>query len=157
ENDVDLLTLGLSTFPTVHPPPPPHPPLYTNQSLFPVPVVAAGKSPTIPPPFPWSTDRRATVHNLNYLLSKQISMISGDVYCKRFERRYTMDLDLQSRFEEIKAFVAATMDNMRHRAPGVWLNPNLPRCRFCKQENNIRPVIDGDTTSASGSAKQMDR
>ncbi|GFP89928.1 hypothetical protein PHJA_001136600, partial [Phtheirospermum japonicum] len=150
-----------------HPPPPPHPPLYTNQSLFSVPVVAAvrprwkpsfeGKSPTIPPPFPWSTDRRATVHKLNYLLSKQISMISGDVYCKRFERRYTMDLDLQSRFEEIKAFVAATMDNMRHRAPGVWLNPNLPRCRFCRQENNIRPVIDGDTTSASGSAKQMDR
>ncbi|KAI3448051.1 hypothetical protein Pfo_004716 [Paulownia fortunei] len=100
-----------------------------------------GKSVTISPPFPWSTNRRATVHGLNYLLSKQISSISGDVQCKRCERQYTMEFDLQQKLMEIGSFIAENKASMHHRAPKIWLNPTLPGCRFCEQENSVRPVI----------------
>ncbi|CAI9786350.1 unnamed protein product [Fraxinus pennsylvanica] len=30
---------------------------------------------------------------------------------------------------------------MHDRAPGLWINPNLPRCRYYKQENCAKPII----------------
>ncbi|KAL2512223.1 hydroxyproline-rich glycoprotein family protein [Abeliophyllum distichum] len=100
-----------------------------------------GKSATVPPPFPWATNQRATVYSLNYLLSENIFTITGDVQCKRCEQKFSMEYDLQQKFIEVGSFIAKNRRGMHDRAPGVWINPNLPTCRICKQENSVKPII----------------
>ncbi|KAI3474052.1 hypothetical protein Pfo_028840 [Paulownia fortunei] len=31
-------------------------------------------------------------------------------------------------------------DDMRHRAPAAWMNPTLPDCKFCQQNNCVKPI-----------------
>ncbi|XP_022725058.1 uncharacterized protein LOC111281641 [Durio zibethinus] len=100
-----------------------------------------GKSETVTQPFPWATTHRATVHSVNYLLSKQIFTITGDVQCKRCERQYEIAYDLKGKFAEIGTFIAEKKNAMHDRAPPVWMNPVLPKCKFCDQENSVKPVI----------------
>ncbi|CAK9142591.1 unnamed protein product [Ilex paraguariensis] len=100
-----------------------------------------GKSDTVPAPFPWATTRRATVHSLNHLLSNQIFAISGEVHCKRCEQQYEMEYDLREKFVEVGSFVVENKAAMHDRAPSVWMNPILPTCRFCEQENSAKPII----------------
>lgn len=106
-----------------------------------------GKSDTIPPPFPWATNRRATVHTLDYLLSKQLFTISGDVQCKRCERKYQLEYDLREKFLEIGTYIAENKAAMHDRAPDIWMNPLLPTCQFCKQENSVKPIISEEKSS----------
>ncbi|XVE93560.1 hypothetical protein REPUB_Repub01dG0205400 [Reevesia pubescens] len=100
-----------------------------------------GKSETVPPPFPWATAHKATVHSVNYLLSKQIFTITGEVQCKRCERQYDIAYDLKDKFAEIGSFIAENKSAMHDRAPNVWMTPVLPKCKFCDQENCVKPVI----------------
>ncbi|CAH9116111.1 unnamed protein product [Cuscuta epithymum] len=100
-----------------------------------------GKSEFIPPPFPWSTDKRATIQPLSYLVSNKISTITGDVQCKRCERTYVIEFDLHQKFYEIGRFIMENKAIMHDRAPEMWRNPVLPTCRFCEQENSAKPVI----------------
>lgn len=100
-----------------------------------------GQSETVPPPYPWATSHRATVHTLNYLLSIPIPTITGDVQCKRCERQYEMGYDLKTKFTEIATYIAQNKESMHDRAPSVWRNPVLPKCKFCDQENSAKPVI----------------
>ncbi|KZV22794.1 hypothetical protein F511_24841 [Dorcoceras hygrometricum] len=100
-----------------------------------------GKSEMVQPQYPWATNRRATVYSLSYLLSKQIHSISGDVQCKRCERQYSMEYDLRQKFIEIGTFIAENKSLMHDRAPKIWMNPTLPTCRFCEQENSVKPII----------------
>ncbi|GFP83703.1 hypothetical protein PHJA_000513800 [Phtheirospermum japonicum] len=139
ENHADFLSLSLSTpSPAAHAPPPPHhqPPAAAaaNHGIGP------GKAITIPPPYPWATTRRATAHGLHYLLAKGINTISGAVQCKRCDRRFDVEHDLQKRFSEVAILVMKKKDDMRHRAPPEWMNPSLPDCRFCEQRNCAKPV-----------------
>ncbi|TYI37483.1 hypothetical protein ES332_A03G214500v1 [Gossypium tomentosum] len=101
-----------------------------------------GKSETVEPPFPWATNYRATVYNINYLLSeKNISKITGFVQCKKCEKQYSMDFDLKEKFSEIGSFIAENKNSMHDRALLSWLNPVLPKCKYCNQENSAKPVI----------------
>ncbi|MBA0556961.1 hypothetical protein Golob_027021 [Gossypium lobatum] len=101
-----------------------------------------GKSETVEPPFPWATNHRATVYSINYLLSeKNISKITGIVQCKKCEKQYSMDFDLKEKFSEIGSFIAENKNSMHDRALLSWLNPVLPKCKYCNQENSARPVI----------------
>ncbi|KAL3843472.1 hypothetical protein ACJIZ3_000875 [Penstemon smallii] len=100
-----------------------------------------GKSATVPPPFPWATNLRATVHSLNYLLTNQINTINGDVQCKRCERQYKISFNLQEKFNDIGSYIAQNKAQMHDRAPAVWMIPAFPTCRFCEQENSAKPVI----------------
>ncbi|KAG8364320.1 hypothetical protein BUALT_Bualt19G0116500 [Buddleja alternifolia] len=100
-----------------------------------------GKSDTVPIPFPWATDRRATVHSLDYLRSKQITAISGDVQCRKCDRHFKLEFDLHEKFFEIGRFVVENKASMCHRAAKEWQSPTLPNCRFCDQENCVRPII----------------
>ncbi|KAJ4968398.1 hypothetical protein NE237_015099 [Protea cynaroides] len=59
------------------------------------------KTETIPIPYQWATNRRATVHNMEYLLSNGIHTISGEVQCKQCERKYEIEYDLKSKFIEV--------------------------------------------------------
>ncbi|XP_027118610.1 uncharacterized protein [Coffea arabica] len=100
-----------------------------------------GKSENIPPPYPWATTRRATVHTLDYLLSNGLNRIRGEVQCKRCDEKYEMEFDLQNKFAEIATFIAKNKDSLHDRAPNVWMNPCLPNCKFCDQSNSVKPIL----------------
>lgn len=99
------------------------------------------KGQEIQPPYPWATTKRATVHSIDYLDSKHMKIISGQVQCKRCEREYVMELDLHENFLEIGSFLAKNKSVMHDRAPASLMNPVLPTCKFCNQENSVKPLI----------------
>ncbi|XP_011048771.1 PREDICTED: uncharacterized protein LOC105142701 [Populus euphratica] len=100
-----------------------------------------GKGEAVPVLYPWAMDRRAMVHSLDYLLSRRIETITGLVQCKRCEKQYELGFDLRAKFVEIGAFISQNKSFMHDRAPSDWMNPVLPRCQFCDQENSVKPVI----------------
>lgn len=118
------------------PPPPPHRPR-RNPTETPPP----GKSATIPAPYPWAEDRRCTLRTLTYLLSHNIFFITGEVQCKKCDRQYTMEYNLEQKFKEIATFIGENMENMNDRAPKIWMSPALPNCRLCKESNCVKPVM----------------
>ncbi|PWA43962.1 hypothetical protein CTI12_AA410840 [Artemisia annua] len=101
-----------------------------------------GKSATVEPPFPWATDRRAQVHSMKYLLDKGIKTISGDGECKRCQKVFQIEYNLEEKFSEIAEYVAKNKFDLCDRAPKVWTNPVLPKCNFCNQDNCVKPVIN---------------
>ncbi|KAM3217377.1 hypothetical protein P3L10_026820 [Capsicum annuum] len=103
--------------------------------------IKQGKSEVITPPYPWMTSRRAIVHTLDYLISNKITIISGEVQCKKCEQQYQIKFDLQEKFKEIAAFILRTRSLMHDRAPIIWMNPNLPNCKYCNQINCVKPII----------------
>ncbi|OAY23456.1 uncharacterized protein LOC110605849 [Manihot esculenta] len=100
-----------------------------------------GKSENVPPPFPWATNRRATVHSLNTLLSNNIETITGAVQCKRCEKQYVKEFNLQEKFRLVGEYIAENKHSMHDRAPDRWMNPELPNCDYCNQERCVKPVI----------------
>ncbi|XP_061372687.1 uncharacterized protein LOC133315130 [Gastrolobium bilobum] len=100
-----------------------------------------GKGDTVPVPFPWATDRRATVHSLSYLLEKQIFTITGEVQCKKCERKFELGFDLKEEFAQLWSFISKRKPTMHDRAPSAWMNPVLPTCKYCKQENCVKPIV----------------
>lgn len=103
-------------------------------------TVRPGKSEIIMAQYPWATTRRATIYTLEYLLSKGLNIISGEVQCKRCDKQYEIEYDLQQKFQEISSFVSKNKFSMRDRAPPCWMNPTLPNCKFCDQSNCVKPV-----------------
>jgi len=132
--------------------PPPQPPS-TNLETAPIPcrgragrkpsiqALKQGKSEAVSAPYPWATTRRATVHSLDYLLSKGINVISGNLYCKRCDKQYEVEYDLRQKFMEVACFVSKNKCGMHDRAPAIWMNPSLPNCEFCDQNNYVRPAV----------------
>ncbi|XP_038895979.1 junction-mediating and -regulatory protein-like [Benincasa hispida] len=95
----------------------------------------------IEPPYPWSTDRRAVIHELKYLQSNNIVTIKGEVKCKKCEQKYEMEYDLMNKFNEIARFIEYEKDSMHDRAPKCWTKPILPNCNLCNKERCVEPVI----------------
>lgn len=103
------------------------------------------KNTPIKPPYPWSTEHQAVVHDLNYLRENQILTITGDVRCDRCEKQYTIEYDLMTKFEEIASFIEKNKATLHDRAPESWTNPNFLDCKLCGEENCVRPTIpEGD-------------
>ncbi|KAL4555667.1 hypothetical protein LXL04_038294 [Taraxacum kok-saghyz] len=102
---------------------------------------AHGKSPTIPPPYPWATNHRATVHRLKHLTDGGINTISGVVQCKRCGQTFEIEYDLKTKFYAISRFVTDNKYMLRDRAPVVWMNPALPKCKLCGEDNVLKPVM----------------
>lgn len=103
------------------------------------PVLGEGKSDTVPPPYPWATKYRATVHSLKYMESNQISTITGQVQCKRCEQKYELEYPLVDKFNEVGKFIQDNIATMHDRAPSIWMNPVLPTCELCGQET--KPIM----------------
>ncbi|KAK6779687.1 hypothetical protein RDI58_021871 [Solanum bulbocastanum] len=99
------------------------------------------KNETITPPYPWATSRHAIIHTLDYLVSKEITNISGDVQCKKCQQQYKIQYDLQEKFNEIAKFIFKNKKNMHDRAPPIWMDPKLPNCKYCNQRNCVKPII----------------
>lgn len=103
----------------------------------------AGKQDTILPPYPWATNRRATVHSLNHLSAHGITSVEGEVHCRRCGRRERLTLDIQTKFDEIKAFILSNYHMMHDRAPAQWMSPAFAECGACEQPGCVRPVVAG--------------
>ncbi|KAH0926134.1 hypothetical protein HID58_018390, partial [Brassica napus] len=73
------------------------------------------KEETIPPPYPWATNKRGTIQSLENLESKQITTITGDVQCKHCDKV--------------------------ERAPTFWTNPDPMRCDLCGRDKAVKPLI----------------
>ncbi|XP_055819518.1 uncharacterized protein LOC129888590 [Solanum dulcamara] len=140
-NNDEMLTLSLSfPSPTVPPPPPPPPPPSSRRPRKRK-LSRISKSETIPPPYPWATNRRAMVHSLNVLNSNRISTITGEVQCRKCERKYEIGFNLHEKFAQVGSFISLNKEFMRDRAPNIWMNPVYPNCKYCEQENSVRPII----------------
>ncbi|KAK7412633.1 hypothetical protein VNO78_04146 [Psophocarpus tetragonolobus] len=105
--------------------------------------LSGGKSETIPPPYPWATNRRAVVHTRKYLLENEIVAISGSVECKRCKNKFEMVLDLEGKLAQLLNFIQTQKETMHDRAPNLWKQPVLPKCDHCGQENSVQPLLAG--------------
>ncbi|OMO72705.1 hypothetical protein CCACVL1_17636 [Corchorus capsularis] len=158
--DQQQQTLFLQQFLTIPqaPPPPPSPPSFHNydhaavsQEITithsrpprsrrnPFQAPRPGRTETVPPPFPWATTQRATVQTLDYLLSQNMTKISGEVHCRRCDKVFNIEYDLKTKFTEIASFISNNKFAMHDRAPSDWMNPNLPSCEFCG--SCLKPVV----------------
>ncbi|CAH8255025.1 unnamed protein product [Arabidopsis lyrata] len=99
------------------------------------------KSGTISPPFPWATNYRGQIQSLEYLESKQITTITGEVQCRHCENVYPVSYNLKERFAEVEKIFLNRKRIMRERAPSIWLNPEQRRCELCGREKAVKPVI----------------
>ncbi|XP_059669476.1 uncharacterized protein LOC132314661 [Cornus florida] len=107
----------------------------------PVRSLGPGKSDTIAAPYPWATTKRATVHSLDHLMSNGINNISGEVQCKRCDEQYEIEFDLEKKFMEVATFISKNKHLMHDRAPTIWMNPVLPDCSSCGQNNCVKPIL----------------
>ncbi|WVY92876.1 hypothetical protein V8G54_031964 [Vigna mungo] len=104
--------------------------------------LSVAKSETIPPPFPWATERRATVHRVAYLLENGMNGIKGKVECKRCKNKFEMVLDLEYNLRRVLKFIDEEFEKMHERAPEVWMRPELPKCEHCGQDNSVQPSFE---------------
>lgn len=42
---------------------------------------------------------------------------------------------------EVASFILENKYTMHDRAPAIWMNPNLPNCKFCGQSNCVKPIL----------------
>ncbi|XP_010528312.1 PREDICTED: uncharacterized protein LOC104805442 [Tarenaya hassleriana] len=104
-----------------------------------VPEEVAGDKEIVTAPYQWATTSPFTVHSLSDLISKKINVISGQVQCKRCEKIVTVEYNLKEKFVEISRYIAENKEELRDRAPSLWMNPRLPTCETC--ETGMKPVI----------------
>ncbi|OVA04525.1 hypothetical protein BVC80_1715g43 [Macleaya cordata] len=100
------------------------------------------KTDDIPQPYPWATNRRATIYGFDYLVSKGITTISGDVQCKKCRSCFKIEFDLRMRFVAIVEFIVKEMGKLHNRAHARWSNPEFPTCSSCLQTNCLKPVLN---------------
>lgn len=99
------------------------------------------KDDTIPPPYPWATNKRGWIQSLENLASKQITAITGEVQCKHCEKVYQVSYNLREKFSEVENVFRMGKWVMRERAPPIWNNPEPARCELCGRDKAVKPVI----------------
>ncbi|KAF2546144.1 hypothetical protein F2Q70_00021951 [Brassica cretica] len=99
------------------------------------------KDETIPPPYPWATNKRGTIQSLENLESKQITTITGDVQCKHCDKVYQISYNLREKFSQVENVFVTRKRLMRERAPTFWTNPDPMRCDLCGRDKAVKPVI----------------
>ncbi|KAI9085805.1 hypothetical protein K1719_032219 [Acacia pycnantha] len=82
------------------------------------------KETAIESPYPWAKPTRAKIFSREELLSRNITVIIGDVRCKGCKEKYKVEYDLLTKFSEISSFIDKKKDLMHSRAPksGAILN-----------------------------------
>ncbi|KAK7352134.1 hypothetical protein VNO80_17552 [Phaseolus coccineus] len=97
---------------------------------------------TVPEPFPWATNKRATVHSQQYLLENNVRTIKGKIHCKKCDKDFELGLDLEDKLGELLKLIEKKDEYWHNRAPGVWLNPVFPECAFCGRQTTTKPIIE---------------
>lgn len=103
-------------------------------------AAAKSKDELIPPPYPWSTDRRAVVQSLDWMMASGINRIYGEVSCKKCDN-HMVEVDLQSAFYRLSTYFLANRDSMHDRAPRLWTSPKLLTCGICHQGDHAKPIV----------------
>lgn len=93
----------------------------------------------IVPRYPWATKKPAVLQTVKDLCQKDITEISGQVYCRSCDTTQTLRYDLVKKFKELSAFIKENIEEMRNRAPTMWTTPKLILCETC--ESGMKPVI----------------
>ncbi|KAI3910955.1 hypothetical protein MKW92_024103 [Papaver armeniacum] len=70
------------------------------------------------------TNQIANIHTLDYLLSRNIKHISGDVQCKKCNNVLNIEFDLEAKFMEILQYIV------------------LPSCGNNSQANSLKPLLN---------------
>ncbi|KAM0939162.1 hypothetical protein DsansV1_C21g0167661 [Dioscorea sansibarensis] len=145
-NEEDPLALSLSLptpTPTPTPPPPPPPHLLQRDTPHPHSRRTNTSSPpsTITPPYPWSTNLRATIHPLSYLISHNLTTITDTMQCRQCNTDHSISYQLEPCFRTLSTFIRDNKHAMHDRAPTVWLNPNYPTCPSCSEPKSLRPLL----------------
>ncbi|KAH7688287.1 Zinc finger RING/FYVE/PHD-type protein [Dioscorea alata] len=96
---------------------------------------------TIEPPYPWSTNLRATIHPLSFLISHKITTISDTMQCRHCNTLHPFTYQLQPCFQELATFIRENKHAMHDRAPNAWLNPPCLTCPSCSQPKSLKPFI----------------
>lgn len=97
---------------------------------------------TVPEPFPWATNKRATVHSQQYLLENNVRTIKGKIHCKKCDKDFELGLDLEEKLGELCKLIEKKNGFWHNRAPAGWLNPVFPKCAFCGRQTTTRPIIE---------------
>ncbi|KMZ62043.1 hydroxyproline-rich glycoprotein family protein [Zostera marina] len=100
-----------------------------------------GKPLTIPPPFPWSGEIRATVVTVAELTRRQILSIEGQVQCKRCDVRVIINFQLNQSIGVVIRHVIEILAEGNNRAPQGWATPKFPPCPSCMHANCMKPII----------------
>ncbi|KMZ64581.1 hypothetical protein ZOSMA_35G00360 [Zostera marina] len=95
----------------------------------------------IPPPFPWSSENRATLLTMEELARRGFNTIEGEVQCKRCNVRAVASLQLKERFEVVIHNLLDILKIGNTSAPSKWVNPQFPSCPSCKNVNCMAPII----------------
>ncbi|KAF3775559.1 hypothetical protein EJ110_NYTH50098 [Nymphaea thermarum] len=88
------------------------------------------KEDRIRPPYPWATDKRATVYSYEYMKANGIDKISGKVCGKRCEQAYTMEVEL-NKVLEVCYMVLHNFHDQNNRATTKWRTPKMLDCEKC--------------------------
>ncbi|MCO5552499.1 hypothetical protein L7F22_006011 [Adiantum nelumboides] len=104
------------------------------------------KEDRIAPPYPWSTEKRAVVQSLDWMLGNGISRIYGEVSCKKCGN-HMVDVDLHSAFYRLSSYFLTNRDSMHDRAPRHWTTPQLLTCQICHQGDHVRPIVSSKKRS----------
>jgi hypothetical protein len=70
----------------------------------------------------------------------KLKTISGTLHCKFCKFQQEVEIDLVEKFEKLTKFIEENIEEMRDRAPDVWMNPVLPKCESCGKEKAIQPL-----------------
>ncbi|KAI3910960.1 hypothetical protein MKW92_024108 [Papaver armeniacum] len=68
------------------------------------------------------------IHTLDYLLSRNIKHILGDVQCKKCSNVFNIEFDLEAKFMEISQYIV--------------MKSKLPSCGSCNQANSLNPLLN---------------
>ncbi|XP_006646227.2 uncharacterized protein LOC102704475 [Oryza brachyantha] len=90
------------------------------------------------------TDRPLLHYTLETLLLKGITSVEGRAICRHCSAQASIPYDLESKFREIRAYVAANIHTMDDRAPEQWLIPRLHKCDACGKESCMWPLIPNE-------------
>ncbi|KAI9071745.1 hypothetical protein K1719_046284 [Acacia pycnantha] len=99
------------------------------------------KETAIESPYPWAKPTRAKIFSREELLSRNITVIIGDVRCKGCKEKYKVEYDLLTKFSEISSFIDKKKDLMHSRAPKEWCNPELLDCKLCNHSKCVEPIL----------------
>ncbi|KAJ0782955.1 hypothetical protein HanLR1_Chr01g0014111 [Helianthus annuus] len=60
---------------------------------------------------------------------------------QKVRKTYKIEYNLEQKYQQVSSYVAMHMHEFHDRAPKKWMSPTLPTCKFCHQENCVKPVM----------------
>ncbi|KAI9123777.1 hypothetical protein K1719_005077 [Acacia pycnantha] len=95
----------------------------------------------IEPPYAWTTNRPAYVHDKSHLEKNFIYTVTGTVRCNKCGKEYPVVFNIEEKLKQFESFVESKKRTMHNRAPPEWTSAQSLVCEHCTGDG-VRPVID---------------